>query len=115
LRLMLCDQRIEQGMLLTFVLPRQDGVVRQHTMLKRIKACDLVAFSLSFQTCWPGGHGDIPLLCCDSPTFSPCAFQSRAKARIKASVSLRLAPLESPPGLPLCPFCHGIAAEYPDC
>jgi len=45
-------------------------------------------------------------------TASPCASQSRARAPIKASVSLRLAPLESPPELPLCPFCHGLAAEY---
>src|SRR5215218_10912266 len=98
---MLGDERIEQGMVLTFLLPGQNGVVRQHTMLKRIKAGDLVAFRLTFQICWPVGYVRIPHLRCRWSTSSPCAFQLRAKALIKASVSLRLDPLDSPPGLPL--------------
>jgi hypothetical protein len=37
-------------------------------------------------------------------TLSPCAFQSRAKAWIKASASLRLEPFASPSRLPLRAF-----------
>ena len=69
LRPMLGGYSIEQGAVLALVLPGQHRVVRQHPMLKRIKAGDLVAFNLSFQICWlcrswPYSSAALPLVYC---------------------------------------------------